>query len=360
MKRATPYDSMPSYAFWRRSVASVPPGDLDPIVRAPYRLTPHDKIATAGSCFAQHISRYLAQHDCDYFVTEKAHPLVAPEAAGKYNYGTFSARFGNLYTSRQLLQLIKRAYGEFKPQDDIWESAGRFIDPFRPQIQPGGFSSREEFYADREQHFAKVRQMFEEADVFVFTLGLTECWHSTVDGAVYPLCPGVAGGEFDPSIHRFVNLTAAEVESEMKEAIDSIRSRNPKIKVLLTVSPVPLIATAEDRHVLVSTVYSKSVLRVAAEGVCKTLSEVAYLPSYEIITSQASRGGYFADDLRSVGENGVAHVMTLVFKHYFGMDIGQKPNREGTSIKRMLEPTVDTEMVRLVEVNCEEEALDRH
>ena len=37
--------------------------------------------------------------------------------------------------------------------------------------------------------------------------------------------------------------------------------RTPKLRILLTVSPVPLTATAGDDHVLLATTYSKSVLR---------------------------------------------------------------------------------------------------
>ena len=48
----------------------------------------------------------------------------------------------------------------------------------------------DDLLADRDHHLAMVRQMFEECDVFVFTLGLTEGWASSVDGAVYPLAPG--------------------------------------------------------------------------------------------------------------------------------------------------------------------------
>ena len=80
---------------------------------------------------------------------------------------------------------------------------------------------------------------------------------------------------------------------------------NPRVKVILTVSPVPLVATAEEAHVLVATTLSKSVLRVAAEVVSARGRDVAYFPSYEIITGPQARGRYFAEDLRSVTDEGV-------------------------------------------------------
>ena len=86
--------------------------------------------------------------------------------------------------------------------------------------------------------------------------------------------------------------------------------------MILTVSPVPLTATAEDRGVLVSTTLSKSVLRVAAEEISRERDYVAYFPSYEIVTGNYTRGAYFGEDLRSITEAGVAHVMRLFMKHY--------------------------------------------
>ena len=60
---------------------------------------------------------------------------------------------------------------------------------------------------------------------------------------------------------------------------------------------------------LVSTCLSKSVLRVAANTCAAMRENVAYFPAYEIITGPHSGGAYYEDDLRSVNEKGVNHVM---------------------------------------------------
>ena len=207
---ANPYTDLPSAAFWGEAVSLAAPGALDPCVRGEI-IPPGAKIATMGSCFAQHLSAHVAQSGLTYFVPEAAPAGLSAADARALGYGVFSARYGNLYTARQLLQLFRRAYGLFAPADDVWESDGRYFDPFRPAIQPGGFATREEYRRDREQHFAAVRMAFEQADVFVFTLGLTECWASREDGAVYPLCPGVEAGVFDAARHEFLNFGVDDV-----------------------------------------------------------------------------------------------------------------------------------------------------
>ena len=354
-----PYQSLPDHCFWRRSIADVPAAEVDPVIRARFQIGRTDRIATAGSCFAQHIARHLMQQGLNYFVTESAHPLVAPVAAD-YNYGLFTARYGNIYTARQLVQTLKRAYGLFDPVDRAWPGeADRAIDPFRPQIQPGGFASRDELIADRRQHFAAVRRAVEELDILVFTLGLTETWFHRADGAAYPLCPGVAGGTFDPALHGFTNLRVGEVIADMDEAVEFILQRNPGARFILTVSPVPLIATMEDRSVLVSTTCSKSVLRVAAEEVAAKHPQVAYFPSYEIITGHYNHGQYFAAGLRDVTEAGVSHVMRLFMRHYAAAAGAEPVPASPPDAAAAAGSALQAELAEVAAVLCDEVALDR-
>jgi hypothetical protein len=313
-----PYRALPEYTRWSRAVAAPAYPEVDPVVDFPIAIAPSDKVATGGSCFAQHIARHLRTNGFNYYVVEDGHPLGSADTKAAFNYGTFSARYGNVYTARQLLQLMRRCLGTFEPAEPAWTGPG-FIDPFRPTIQPYGFASLQELAADRAQHLRAVRRMFETLDVFVFTLGLTEYWYAKRDGAALPVCPGVSGGTFDAARYGFGNQSVFEVIDDMTAFLELLRGINPRAKVILTVSPVPLVATAENRHVLVSTTASKAVLRTACEELVKRHGHVAYFPSYEIITGVFNRGRYFADDLRSITEEGVEHVMRLFLKHAAGV-----------------------------------------
>jgi hypothetical protein len=353
-----PYEELPSTSFWRKSVAGVPIEDVDPVASFSLRINEQAKVATAGSCFAQHVARHLRDAGYNHFIAEAGHPILPEEVRRRNNYGLFSCRYGNIYTARQLRQLVDRAYGRFVPTEDAWVDEPDLVrDPFRPTVQPGGFVSFDEMRRDRAQHFAAVRRMFEQLDVFVFTLGLTECWRSRDDGAVFPLCPGVEGGDFDPSRHEFYNQGVDEVIEDLAAVVNSLAAINPSAEVVLTVSPVPLIATAErGAHVLAATTYSKSVLRVAAEAVVRRFSNVHYFPAYEIVTGAFNRGTYFAPDLRNVMEEGVAHVMHLFMKHASG-GLPSKPARSGADSAQL--KYLETAQ-RLVEVECDETLLDKN
>ena len=117
---------------------------------------------------------------------------------------------------------------------------------------------------------------------------------------------------------------------------------------------MPLNATALERHVLVSTTYSKAVLRVAAEEICATWPQVDYFPSYEIITAPQVRGRYYAADARAVLEEGVRHVMGVFFRHYTSVELGRsrRPPAAPPPVDRHL-----AEMDEVIQTLCDEEAI---
>jgi len=345
-----PYRGLPDERYWSRSIGNCSDDGWDPVTNPPFQVEADARIITAGSCFAQHLARYLNSNGRTCFVTESSHPLMDSQLAKEFNYGIFTARYGNIYTSRQLLQLWQRANFQFVPKDSVWTCGEHRFDPFRPSIQPGGFASALEFELDQAQHFAAVRRAFSQAYVLVFTLGLTECWASKEDGAVYPIAPGVLAGEYDPNRHELLNLSVDEVVTDIAEFVRNVRISNPAFKLILTVSPVPLAATAEARHVGVASCYSKAVLRIAAEYAAKVAWRLLF-PSYELITAPGQT--YFAADRRSIREEGVRRVMSLFFRHVL-RDEGE-PREVGEERDVFLDRVRD-----VVDVICEESLLDEH
>jgi hypothetical protein len=313
-----PYRDLPDRQFWRRTIGRIEPFRYDPVSQVRFKIDRNERVATAGRCFAQHISSRLAGLGFNYFITEPGNH-VEPELRKEQNYGVFSARYGNLYTTRQLLQLFQECFEGRTVAEGVWQRVdGRFVDALRPQVEPAGYESEDQVLAARKTHLAAVRRMFEDCDIFVFTLGLTETWVSLLDGTAYPVAPGVSGGSFSPDRHKFVNLNVHEVMSDLEQFLLRLKALNPKVRALLTVSPVPLIATYEDRDVLVATTYSKSVLRVAADMAWRKFDWVDYFPSYEIITGSYNNGKYYEADYRGVNAVGVDHAMRCFLANYTG------------------------------------------
>ena len=325
-----PYRGLAASQYWRSGVAEVGPGQFDPVTSVKFQITSRDAVSTLGSCFAQHLARHIKDSGLRYMVTE---PLLETEEQTEQAAmmaTQFSARYGNIYTTRQALQMLDRANG-WETADDVWERNGRYFDAFRPHARAGGFATIEELRDARIAHLQAVKRVFTESDVVVFTLGLTEAWMSTMDGAVYQTAPGVIAGSQDNSRHVFQNFSYPEVLSDLLNWCQRVREMNSSVRILLTVSPVPLNATYMPRNVWTSTTYSKAVLRAVAGDVATELSYVDYFPSYEIVTSPQAHGKYFEDDLREVTSVGVKHVMRVFDRHYVLRD-GMSDPREPTQL----------------------------
>ena len=344
-----PYSDLPRSAFWKTAVAQENPNSIAGIYTKKFEIPPKSKIATAGSCFAQHISRYLKKNGYNVLDVEPPPPSLPGDLHQKFGFSMYSARYGNIYTVRQLMQLAQEVAGEWTPQNYIWERDGKFFDALRPAVEPQGLGSVEEVQRHRQFHISRVKELFQSFDVFIFTLGLTEMWVDKKSGTVYPTAPGVLAGEFDEDYFEFQNPNFRSINRDMRDFVQVIMRirKDKKFKMILTVSPVPLTATASGKHVLSSTIYSKSVLRAIA-GHWAEKSFVDYFPSYEIVTNPRMHSTGFSDNLRSVRNETVEVVM----KHFFASHSIVK------SSKNLSLGSIDNVQDDADGVECEEELLE--
>ena len=310
-----PYSDLPQNAFWKTGVAQENPYSIQGIYKKKFQIPPKAEIATAGSCFAQHIARHLKKNGYNVLDVEPSPPGLPENLHQKFGFSMYSARYGNIYTVRQLLQLAQEVAGNFKPQNFIWKKNERFFDALRPAVEPSGHSSPEEVIEHRQYHISRVKELFERLDVFIFTLGLTEMWVHKESGTVYPTAPGTLVGEFDETLYEFQNAQYLSILKEFnmfQAVLKRIRGGKP-FKCLLTVSPVPLTATASGNHILTSTIYSKSTLRSVAGQLSSMQKHIDYFPSYEIVTNPRMHSIAFSDNLRSIREETVE----IVMRHFF-------------------------------------------
>lgn len=358
--RVNPYGDLPPDRYWRTGVVDSPRVFLDGFsASARPVIGKQTRVATAGSCFAQHISRVLSSKGLNYYVAEAAPPGMSSEEAQRRSYGVFSARYGNLYTARQLLQLAQRALGRLQLSQDVWESKdGGFLDPFRPNLGET-FPDRENVLRSRDEHLEAVRTMLGSLDVMVFTLGLTESWINLDNGAAYPVAPGVVSRHEDYKQFAFKNFSLEEIIEDMSVFLGLLAGINPNAQVILTVSPVPLVATYEPEHVLSATTYSKSVLRTAAQQLSRSYDNVQYFPSYEIITGQPTKGRYYEADLRSIRPEGVEHVMDVFLAHMVNVTSSATPAQPPRKDAPVAEQALVDEMRTYGDVVCDEELIER-
>lgn len=348
-----PYTDLPPAAYWRSGVADAGIFGLRDLWQSRWTLPRDARFATFGSCFAQHISRALLARGMGWVDAEPAPGRCPPDLARQFGFGVFSARTGNIYTAAQLLCHARLAAGEADPDSiETWGAGGRYFDSLRPAIEPGGFASLPEAQLSRRSMVRSFVRAVRQADVLVFTLGLTEGWESAATCQPYAMCPGTVAGRFDPQSHRFRNHDYPQTRAALEEAITLLRGINPELRVLLTVSPVPLTATASGQHVLVATGWSKATLRAVAGDVAANDAGVDYFPSLEIITGAPARTMFFDPNLRTVAQAGV----DLVMGHFFaGADLSGPAAHGGV---RPDDPARAAEAAMQAEdLVCEEELL---
>lgn len=317
MEKMNPYELLPQKSFWKKAVSEGSPIMINEIYEKKFSIDPSSKIAAAGSCFAQHISRNLSANGYSVLNQEPAPRWLPKDLHQHFGYSIYSARYGNIYTVFQLLQLTKEVMGQAILEKTIWEKRGRYYDAFRPSIEPSGFESYLECALHRKFHLSKVRELFTIMDVFIFTLGLTEGWIHSQSNTIYPSAPGVIAGDMNKEFS-FKNFQFNEVVNQFNEFLELLKIlRNGSLpKIILTVSPVPLTATATSKHILQANSYSKGILRAAAGQLELEHSNIDYFPSYEIITNPSSRGIFYENNLRNINSAGVKTVMEVFFKHH--------------------------------------------
>ncbi len=263
------------------------------------RATP---IGSAGSCFAAEIARRLRADGFNYVVTESGVDTV-----------TSSARWGILFNAPSLRQLVEKAFGLRRLPRLLWtdvrEGRAKYFDPFRENVI---FDSVEEYDADIEPHLNAAREALTQSRVFVMTLGMNEVWSLKSDGAVFSRCPWLIASA---ATRRHV-LSVEENITELQRMLDLWRVYNRDLRLILTVSPVPMHATfrGAEHHVITANCHAKAVLRVAVEEFTRRNKEVYYFPSFETVM-YCTRSPW-AEDERHVSVAAVDKVMALFYRTF--------------------------------------------
>ncbi len=276
----------PTGVFWPNPVHPKHPAskfEQLPFVEKHPIMDMNTPIGSAGSCFAFEIAKVFQQENYNYVVTERNDDPNSGLIVDGYNPGDqfskFSANYGILFNTPSFLQLAQKAFGIRHFNKFLVElPTGGYFDPYRENVT---FINQDSFLADYDRHITAVRNAFLEAEIFVVTLGLNECWQFA-DGTVMSRNPR------ENMYHLVQHKTLSVMENidNIQQFYDIIKAHNPKFKLIISVSPIPFLATgrAKTHHVIEANTHSKAVLRVAADELVRKNEDMYYLPSYELVT----------------------------------------------------------------------------
>ena len=263
-------------------------------------ITSDTTIASAGSCFAQNISRQLQYWGYNYKIEMGKTPDTIEDPL---HYESDPAQCGNIYNSQSMRAMLERAFGEREPEKIALWQYPRVIEAFRGRSN--ATELEEYFNGEWTEHNRSLKRAMENCEVFILTLGNTEIWTFADDDRPLALSPR----NCDATLMRLKNQTLDETCADLEAFYKLFKKHNPNVKIIATVSPVPLNATFNnDRHVVVANSLSKSTLRVALEYFCNDHPEdVFYFPAYEIVTSGCRTP--WKTDMRHVSDEAIDKVM---------------------------------------------------
>jgi hypothetical protein len=253
-----------------------------------FNLKPGESIFTIGSCFARHVEDELMKRGFRTPVRElMKDPLFADLETGVLNnYGTPS-----IYHE---LAWAFEADRPFVPKEHLLEvKPGKFIDIHLP---PTVAAADWETVVARRKAIRKLTRAAADCRVVIITLGLAEVWFDTVTGYYLNDVLRPALVRLHPSRFELHVLSYEEAYGFLEKALLLLKNRGRKdLRVVLTVSPVPLMATHRPMDVMVANTYSKSVLRAAADAVCAKYDWIDYFPSFESVMLSDRKVAWEAD-----------------------------------------------------------------
>lgn len=336
-----PYQSALAHQRWDQGVEAQLENLPQDLPSARFLFDRHSNLASAGSCFARHLAALLKQENFNYLVYEHAPPFLS--RAQQEQASRYSATYGEIYSSRQLLQLFQAATGQRSYSEPPWKHNNHWIDPFRPREHL--FSSEAEVQLAKKAHLFQVKKLFLEADIFIFTLGLTEIWQNCA-GDVLPVCPGGRFGVFAEEQYHFHNLSLADNLAAMRCFCTALKQLNPKIRLILTLSPVPLSITHEPTHVLLASEISKARLRLCIQELLNEFDWLDYFPAYEWVKLQPER--YFNNNQRQINPLSIRPILQRFIGQFCpteslsaeAPDSDQPPNPDQVLLPELCDPEV--------------------
>ncbi|HVV32346.1 MAG TPA: GSCFA domain-containing protein [Caulobacterales bacterium] len=293
----------------------VEPSRLEPVCepqsRPSFTLREGESIFTIGSCFARNIEWGLRTRG--YIVPcldFEAHPEEAWS-------GQAASGFLNKYTPASMLNEVRAAaerWGDAEQARFLVEEANDQV--LDLQLHVGVPVSRARGLERRQQVSTLFRDGIAASRICIITLGLIEAWYDEESGVYLNETPSRPLVLKYPGRFSFERLSFASTKQCVREVVEGVRAmRGADLRLLLTVSPVPIQRTFTSEDVIVSNCHSKSVLRAAAGEIADEFEFVDYFPSYESVTL-SDRALAWDDDLVHVTKEVVGRNVKRMLTDY--------------------------------------------
>lgn len=285
-------------------------------VNPKFTLKPDAKVYTIGSCFARNVEYHLSR--CGIPIADKFKASKNYVDADRANDTALFNRFNVPSIYYEALAISKPSWLGDRLILDIDEK--RSYDAFFSPAQMLG--SREGKITIRNDILTYSHEFLKNSGLVIITLGLSEAVFDNLHQMYLNGAPSLGRWNKKYSNHlegHFISVDdAIDYLHKTREILTSVARKG--LKIIVTVSPVPLESTFDHNDIIVSNALSKSTLRVAAEEFARAYDDVDYYPSYEMAINSDPEFA-FLDDKRHVSTEMVKHIVTAFLRAYYKIEI---------------------------------------
>lgn len=259
-----------------------------PVDNYSHPLTYDAKILSLGSCFAENISEKLSF----------------------YKFQNISNPFGIIYNPVSIERVITRIVNqEFYTENDIFFYNHRW---HCFEVHSKLSHSNKDMYLENLN--AILKNSFAEIKILthcIITYGTSWVYEHELAGKIVSNCHKIPQNHFTKRL-----LNATEIKNAINNTVQLIRSVNPDLKFIVTISPV--------RHIkdgYVQNNVGKSLLTQSIFEILHTNSSVNYFPSYEIMLDELRDYRFYADDMLHPSSLAIQYIWSKFRASYINPDL---------------------------------------
>jgi hypothetical protein len=251
---------------------------------SPFTISHDTPVLLLGSCFSQNMGFKLQ----------------------KYKFKCIVNPFGTIFNPVSISRLItKCVIGSPEVADSLLFSSGRWVHPdFHSQT---GHPDKAEALRTINQLITDTRAFLKNCQVLFITLGSSVVYEYKQTGKIVANCHKIPAIHFEKK-----ELEVHTMSSEMETTLTLLKSFNPNIHVVWTVSPV--------RHIkdgIVVNSFSKARLHVVIENIIKNTHNTSYFPAYEWMMDDLRDYRFYDRDLIHPSDVAVDYIWEKFSGFYF-------------------------------------------
>lgn len=249
-------------------------------------------ILLIGSCFSDNIGEYLK----------------------KYKFNVTTNPFGVLYNPASILNTLSLAANNIKlKKDDLIFDQDEYHSFYHHSSF--SFNSEDVVLENINSTNEIINKLLPTLDLAIITYGTSIVYQYKETMSIVSNCHKIASNKFN----KFM-LSVEEIDDYIKKTINLLKSFNPKIKIIFTVSPVRHLKNGSIDNNL-----SKAKLFVAINN--NIGKDIYYFPSYEIVNDDLRDYRFYKRDLVHPNELAIEYIWDK-FANAFFDDETKQLNKE--------------------------------